>query len=57
MRERAMWTVNLSAFAIGFAMFGSYILIPQLVQAPTSTGYGFGASVMSAGSTCCRARC
>jgi len=49
MRERAMWTVNLSAFAIGFAMFGSYILIPQLVQAPTSTGYGFGASVMVSG--------
>ncbi len=49
MRERAMWTVNLSAFAIGFAMFGSYILIPQLVQTPTSSGYGFGASVMVSG--------
>jgi len=49
MRERPMWTVNLSAFAIGFAMFGSYILIPQLVQAPSSSGYGFGASVTLSG--------
>ena len=49
MRQKAMWTVNLSAFAIGFAMFGSYILIPQLVQAPKSTGYGFGASVTLSG--------
>ncbi len=44
-----MWTVNLAGFAIGFAMFGSYILIPQLVQTPSSTGYGFGASVTLSG--------
>ena len=49
MRERAMWTVNLAAFAVGFAMFGSYILIPQLVQTPSSHGYGFGASVTLSG--------
>ena len=29
-----MWTTNLAAFAIGFAMFGSFVLIPQLVQTP-----------------------
>ncbi len=49
MRRRPMWTVNLAGFAIGFAMFGSYILIPQLVQTPTSSGYGFGASVTLSG--------
>ena len=41
---RPVWTTNLAAFAIGFAMFGSYVLIPQLVQtAARVTGYGFGA--------------
>jgi MFS family permease len=30
-------------------MFGSFILIPQLAEAPTSTGYGFGASATQAG--------
>jgi MFS family permease len=49
MRHRALWTVNLAGFAIGFAMFGSYILIPQLVQTDPSNGYGFGASVMVSG--------
>ena len=30
-------------------MYSAFILIPQYVQAPTSTGYGFGASVTQAG--------
>ncbi|MEA2270988.1 MAG: hypothetical protein QOC64_3598, partial [Solirubrobacteraceae bacterium] len=34
MRGRAVLTTNLVTFAIGFAMFGSFILIPQLVQTP-----------------------
>jgi hypothetical protein len=29
-----VWTTNVAALAIGFAMFGSFILIPQLVQTP-----------------------
>jgi len=34
------------AFAIGLAMFGSFVLIPQLVQTPSAlAGYGFAASV------------
>jgi EmrB/QacA subfamily drug resistance transporter len=49
MRRRAVWTTNVATLAIGFAMFGSYILIPQLVQAPESTHYGFGASVVASG--------
>jgi EmrB/QacA subfamily drug resistance transporter len=49
MRRRAVWTTNLATLAIGFAMFGSFILIPQLVQAPAGTGYGFGASVIASG--------
>jgi predicted MFS family arabinose efflux permease len=49
MRERAVWTTNLTTFAIGFAMFGSFVLIPQLVQTPSVAGYGFGASVTASG--------
>jgi MFS family permease len=30
-------------------MFGSFILVPQLAEAPASTGYGFGASATQAG--------
>jgi MFS family permease len=49
MRRRPVWTTNLAAFAIGFAMFGSFVLIPQFVQTPTSAGYGFDASVTASG--------
>jgi MFS family permease len=49
MRDRAVWSTNVGAFAIGFAMFGSYILIPELVQTAKSTGYGFGLTTTEAG--------
>jgi MFS family permease len=49
MRLRGVWTVNLAAFLLGFGMYGSFILLPQLVEQPESTGYGFGASVTAAG--------
>jgi EmrB/QacA subfamily drug resistance transporter len=49
MRRRPVWTTNVAAFAIGFAMFGSFVLIPQLVQTPPRAGYGFGASVTASG--------
>ena len=49
MRERGVWTTNLVAAGIGAAMFGSFVLIPQLAQAPASTGYGFGDSVAASG--------
>jgi EmrB/QacA subfamily drug resistance transporter len=49
MRQRSVWTTNLTAFLFGFGMFGSFILVPALVQLPASTGVGFGASVTQAG--------
>jgi EmrB/QacA subfamily drug resistance transporter len=49
MARRPVWSPNLAAFAVGFAMFGSYILIPQLVESPDSTPYGFGLSATGAG--------
>ena len=49
MRLRPVWTTNLAALVIGFGMFASFILVPQFVELPTSTGFGFGASVTEAG--------
>lgn len=47
--RRPVLLTNLSTFLVGFGMVGTYALIPQLVAAPTSTGYGFGASATHAG--------
>jgi EmrB/QacA subfamily drug resistance transporter len=49
MRLRPVWTTNLAALVLGFGMFASFILVPQFVELPTSTGFGFGASVTEAG--------
>jgi EmrB/QacA subfamily drug resistance transporter len=49
MRLRGVWTTNLVGFLLGVGMFGSFILLPQLVELPESTGFGFGASVTQAG--------
>jgi EmrB/QacA subfamily drug resistance transporter len=49
MRLRGVWTTNTAATLLGFGMYGSFILIPQFVEAPASAGYGFHASVTQAG--------
>ncbi len=47
MRIRGVWTTNMTAFLIGGGMYSSFIVIPEFAQLPTSTGFGFGASVLS----------
>jgi EmrB/QacA subfamily drug resistance transporter len=49
MRLRPVWTTNLASLLFGFGMFSSFLLVPQLVELPRSTGFGFGASVTQAG--------
>jgi EmrB/QacA subfamily drug resistance transporter len=49
LRTRALWTTNVAAFLLSYGMFSFFLLLPQLVHAPVSTGYGFGASVTQAG--------
>jgi MFS family permease len=44
-----VWSTNLAGLLVGFGMFGSFILIPQFVQAPPGAGYGFNATVTEAG--------
>src|SRR6185436_18954119 len=40
---------NIATLLVGFGMFGSFILIPQLAEAPEASGYGFGLSATGAG--------
>ena len=40
---------NIATLLVGFGMFGSFILIPQLAEAPHSTGYGFQLDATGAG--------
>jgi MFS family permease len=49
MRRRAVWTTNLNAALLGVGMYCLFILIPQYVQEPRRTGYGFGASLLASG--------
>lgn len=49
MRLRGVWTTNLVALLVGFGMYASVGFLPQLVQAPLSSGYGLGATVSVSG--------
>jgi EmrB/QacA subfamily drug resistance transporter len=49
LRHPPVLITNLATLLVGFGMFGAYVLVPQLVEAPKSTGYGFGATATHAG--------
>ena len=49
MRLRGVWTTNLVTLFVGFGLFASFAFLPQLLQTPESSGYGFGASVTESG--------
>ena len=49
LRHRTVLATNLTGLLTGLAMFSGFLLIPQIAQAPESTGYGLGASVTLAG--------
>jgi EmrB/QacA subfamily drug resistance transporter len=49
MRIRPVWTTNLAAALLGGGMYASFIIIPEFVTEPKSTGFGFGASIVSSG--------
>jgi EmrB/QacA subfamily drug resistance transporter len=49
MRIRGVWATDLVALILGFAMFGTFLLVPTLLELPAVTGYGFGQSVSRAG--------
>jgi EmrB/QacA subfamily drug resistance transporter len=49
MRRPAVWTNNLVALLFGAGMYAAMAFLPEFVQTPRSTGYGFGASITGSG--------
>ena len=49
LRLRPIWTANLVTVLLGVGMFAAFILLPQYVQEPEATGFGFGATITEAG--------
>ncbi len=49
MSIRAVWTNNLAAFLFGVGMYSVFAFLPEFLQTPRSTGYGFGASTLVSG--------
>ncbi|MFH9861457.1 MFS transporter [Streptomyces sp. NPDC017202] len=47
-RPRVLLT-NLASVFVGFAMYASMLVMPQLLQFPQSTGYGLGQSMLATG--------
>lgn len=47
--SRPVLLTNLASILAGFAMFTNNLILPQLLQAPTATGYGLGQSIFVAG--------
>jgi len=49
MRIPTVWTVNLVALLFGMGMYSMFAFLPQFLQTPETTGYGFGLSVTESG--------
>ncbi|WUH89817.1 MFS transporter [Streptomyces sp. NBC_00433] len=49
MRLPAVWTNNLVALLFGIGMYATFAFLPEFVQTPKSTGYGFGSSITESG--------
>jgi MFS family permease len=49
MRTRGVWTSNVVAFVAGLGTFASLGFLPQLLQTPVESGYGFGDTISQSG--------
>ncbi|MEV7816127.1 MFS transporter [Streptomyces flaveolus] len=49
MRLPVVWTTNLVSLLFGAGLYGAFAFVPQFVQTPSFTGYGFGAGTTEAG--------
>ena len=47
-RPRVLLT-NIASIFVGFGMYSSMLVMPQVLQLPAATGYGLGQSVLAAG--------
>ena len=46
---RKVLLTNAASIVLGFAMYAQALIVPQLLQLPTATGYGLGQSMQAAG--------
>ncbi len=49
MAQGPVLLTNLAAVAVGFGMMAQAVVVPQLLQMPTATGYGLGQTMLQAG--------
>lgn len=49
MRSRSLFFTNAASLLMGFALFSSMLVIPQVLQIPSSAGFGFGLDLAVAG--------
>lgn len=47
--RREVLLTNLASIAFGFAVFGTQLVFPQVLQAPAASGYGLGLTLFEAG--------
>lgn len=47
--RRQVLLTNIASAVFGFAMFAMSLVLPQLIQLPTATGYGFGLGMLAVG--------
>lgn len=47
--RRAVLLTNVAAILLGFAMYSRSLILPQILQLPTDTGYGLGQSMLQMG--------
>ncbi|MEV1065518.1 MFS transporter [Streptomyces sp. NPDC050263] len=47
--RRPVLLVNITSIVVGFALYAQLLMVPQLLQLPTRTGYGLGRSMVQAG--------
>jgi MFS family permease len=49
LRERPVVVAHVVAMLFGLGIYGAFSLVPQLVQTPSTAGYGFGSSATGSG--------
>ena len=49
MKLPAVWTTNVVSVLVGVAMYATFAFLPEFVQTPRSSGYGFGATITQSG--------
>jgi MFS family permease len=53
--RRTVLTTDLATLLVGFGLFGTFVLVPQLAELPTSSGFGFGLDATRPGCSWCPA--